>query len=131
MAEKEFNPLDYDCDVTGCGAKKGEYCDKEMRGFHALRGALAGMEITKRKKRERGVAARKEGLKGKAIFRPPFELVRTLNMENPERPLWTWTLRYFAGSPHDYIILEEITTVDVLMSNYALEMILNKITERK
>lgn len=129
MAEKELDPLNYDCDVPGCKAKKGEYCDKAMRGFHAMRGHEAGIEIAKRKKRE--AAERKENRKREATFHPPFELTRSLNMENPEGPIWTWTLRHFAGSPRDYIVLGEFTTEDVLMSNDALEMILNKITSKK
>lgn len=48
-----FNPLDFDCDVEGCTAKKGEYCDQKRHGIHAERAIDELQKVMIERKRRR------------------------------------------------------------------------------
>lgn len=47
----DFNPLNFDCDVEGCDAKKGEYCDQERQGIHIDRALDELLKVVAERKR--------------------------------------------------------------------------------
>lgn len=63
-----------------------------------------------------------------ANFHPPFLLTSEVAIDDPEKN--EWTLKYFAGSPRDWIVLDKITVNKFMIATDVMELIAEQIHNR-